>query len=114
MKLVTLVLVFTVVLFVSVSVNAQRCQTVCFSDFDPVCGTTRRGRRTISCTFSNQCELNKHACHTRQSKCQMELLLDQLVIYIFNCSQDGLRLEAAARVQPEIRELARRIYNFLK
>lgn len=111
MKLVTLLLVLTVVLSVSDSVTAQRCQTVCPADFNPVCGTTRRGRRTISCTFSNQCELNKHRCLTRQSECQMELLLDQLVIYIFDFSQDGLRLGVAVRAQLEPREFVRRIYN---
>lgn len=112
MKLVTLLLVLAVVLFVSVSVNAQRCQTVCPADFNPVCGTTRRGRRTISCTFSNQCELNKHRCLTRQSKWQMELYIyNYNYIYIFNSSQDGLRLGVAVHAQLEPREFVRRIYN---
>lgn len=77
MKLFTLLLSLTVFLFLSDFVSAQSCQTVCFSDFNPVCGSTRRGGRFIHCNFSNQCEFNKHRCLSRESKGQIVYILDQ-------------------------------------
>uniref|UniRef100_A0A1I8NJV3 Kazal-like domain-containing protein n=1 Tax=Musca domestica TaxID=7370 RepID=A0A1I8NJV3_MUSDO len=49
------------------SIQAQRCQTACPLNYDPVCGTLRRPNGSIMrCTFPNRCALNVRSCVHRE------------------------------------------------
>ncbi|XP_058981228.1 vasotab-TY3-like [Musca domestica] len=67
MHLITFVVVLVLALTLyPYTAEAQNCATICRETGGPVCGSLRRGRQELKCTFRNFCRLQKRRCATRE------------------------------------------------